>query len=345
MVPPDALTDNPTMRLTLDNLATHLRQGRLAPAYLLAGDEDLLVGEAADALRAAAREAGYSQREVHFPQRADDWSDLLAAGRSMSLFGDRRLLEVRFNGKAGKDGSAALARIADTAGDDTLLLVITPRLEKATQSAAWVTAIEGRGVFLPIYEIGARQLEAWLEARCRRAGLDATADALALLAARVEGNLLAAQQEIEKLRLLLPAGRVDAAAILEAVAPSARYDVFGLGEAVLAGDAVRAQRILGGLRGEGVEATLVLWSVVRELREMWALRRGDDPSRRAGPRLPPPRLAALERARPRAARLPYARLASRALRADRMIKGRLAGDPWDELVLLCAEACGLRPLR
>lgn len=333
------------MRLTHDNLATHLRQGRLAPAYLLAGDEDLLVGEAADAIRAAGRDAGYAQREVHFPQRADDWSDLSSAGQSMSLFGDRRLLEVRFNGKAGKEGSAALARLVGTAGDDTLLLVITPRLEKATQSAAWVTAIEERGVFLPIYAIGPRQLEAWLEGRCRRAGLEPTADALALLAARVEGNLLAAQQEIEKLRLLLPAGRVDAAAVLEAVAPSARYDVFGLGEALLAGDAARAQRILGGLRGEGVEATLVLWSVVRELRELWALRRGDDPSRRPGPRPPPPRLAALERARPRAARLPYARLASRALRADRMIKGRLEGDPWDELVLLCAEACGLRPLR
>jgi len=345
MVVQRSVTDNRAMRLSHDNLGAHLRQGRLAPVYLLAGDEDLLVGEAADALRAAARAAGFAQREVHFPQRADDWSDLSAAGQSMSLFGDRRLVEVRFSGKAGKEGSATLARLAQTADDDTLLLVITPRLDGATQATAWVKAIEARGVFLPIYEIGARQLEGWLEARCRRAGLEPTADALALLAARVEGNLLAAQQEIEKLRLLLPAGRVDAAAILEAVVSSARYDVFGLGEALLAGDAVRAQRIVGGLRGEGVEATLVLWSVVRELREMWALRRGDDPSRRPGPRLPPPRLAALERARPRAARLPYARLASRALRADRMIKGRLAGDPWDELALLCAEACGLRPLR
>ncbi len=345
MVVQRSLTDNRTMRLSHDNLGAHLRQGRLAPVYLLAGDEDLLVGEAADALRAAARAAGYAQREVHFPQRADDWSDLSAASQSMSLFGDRRLVEVRFGGKAGKEGSATLARLAQSTDEDTLLLVITPRLDGATQATAWVKAIEARGVFLPIYEIGARQLEGWLEARCRRAGLEPTADALALLAARVEGNLLAAQQEIEKLRLLLPAGRVDAAAILEAVVSSARYDVFGLGEALLAGDAVRAQRIVGGLRGEGVEATLVLWSVVRELREMWALRRGDDPSRRPGPRLPPPRLAALERARPRAARLPYARLASRALRADRMIKGRLAGDPWDELALLCAEACGLRPLR
>jgi DNA polymerase-3 subunit delta len=121
--------------------------------------------------------------------------------------------------------------------------------------------------------------------------------------------------------------------------------VFTLGEAVLAGDAVRALRIVAGLRGEGIEPTLVLWSITRELRNLWFLRRGDDLSRRAGPRLPPQQLAALERARPRAQKLPFARLASRALRADRMIKGRLAGDPWDELSLLCAEFCGMRPLR
>ena len=162
------------------------------------------------------------------------------------------------------------------------------------------------------------------------------------MAARVEGNLLAAQQEIEKLRLLVPAGRLDAAAVMGAVVHSARYDVFALGEAVVTGDAVRAARVVAGLRGEGVEPTLVLWSLVRELRNMWSLRRGDDPGRRPGPRLPPAQLAALERARPRAARLPFARLASRALRADRMIKGRLAGDPWDEMLLLCAEFCGTR---
>lgn len=342
---PGTVADNRPVRLSLDSLGAHLKPGRLAPAYLVSGDEDLLVGEAADAIRAAARAAGYTEREVHFPQRADDWADLAAGGGSMSLFGDRKILEVRFSGKGGKDGSATLVRLLETAGSDALLLVITPRLDPATASTAWVKAIESQGAWLPIWEVGPRELEGWLAQRCRRAGLEPTQDALALLAVRVEGNLLAAQQEIEKLKLLLPPGRVDAAAILEAVAPSARYDVFGLGEAVLAGEAARAQRIVAGLRGEGVEPTLVLWSVTRELRELWGLRRGDDPSRRAGPRLPPQRLAALERARPRAARVPYARLASRALRADRMIKGRLAGDPWDEIALLCAEACGLRPLR
>jgi DNA polymerase-3 subunit delta len=333
------------MKLSLDTFPTHLRQARLAPAYLLSGDEDLLVAEAADALRAAARQAGYSEREVHFPERVVDWSDIAAGAGSMSLFGDRKILEVRFSGKAGKEGSAVLQRLIDMAGEDTLLLVITPRLDTATQSTAWVKAIESRGAWLPIWEITPRQLEPWLSARARQAGLDLTPAALSLLAVRVEGNLLAAQQEIEKLRLLLPAGRVDEQAILEAVASSARYDVFALGEAVLQGDAQRALRVLAGLRGEGVEPTLVLWSITRELRNLWSLRRGEDPSRRPGPRLPPSQLAALERARPRAAKLPYARLSSRALRVDRMIKGRLAGDPWNELALLCAEFCGLRPVR
>ncbi|MEY4356907.1 MAG: hypothetical protein RL469_233 [Pseudomonadota bacterium] len=330
------------MKLTLEALGSHLRQGKPAPAYLVSGDEDLLVGEAADAIRAAARAAGYGEREVHFPERVADWADIAASAGSMSLFGDRRVLEIRFSGKAGKEGGAALARLIETAGDDTLLLVITPRLEAAVQATAWVKAIEARGAWLPVWEVGPRQLETWLAARCKRAGLEPTADALALLAARVEGNLLAAQQEIEKLRLLVPAGRLDAAAVMGAVVHSARYDVFALGEAVVTGDAVRAARVVAGLRGEGVEPTLVLWSLVRELRNMWSLRRGDDPARRPGPRLPPAQLAALERARPRAARLPFARLASRALRADRMIKGRLAGDPWDEMLLLCAEFCGTR---
>lgn len=337
------------MKLSLENLPAHLaaatRKAALAPAYLVSGDEDLLVGEACDALRAAARQAGYLEREVHFPERAGDWADIVAGAGSLSLFGDRKILELRFSGKAGKEGGAALQNLLELAGTDTLLLVITPRLDFATQSTAWVKAIEARGVWLPVWEVGPRQLESWLSARLRAAGLEPADDAVALLAARVEGNLLAAQQEIEKLKLLVPAGRLDAAAVLEAVTSSARYDVFGLGEAIVAGDAARALRVLAGLRGEGTEPTLVLWSITRELRNLWFLRRGDDPARRPGPRLTPMQLAALERARPRAQRLPFARLSSRALRADRMIKGRLAGDPWDEITLLCAEFCGLRAVR
>ena len=337
------------MKLGLDNLDAHLKQAaqgcQLAATYLVSGDEDLLVAEACDAIRAAARQVGYSEREVHFPERNADWAEMVASVGSMSLFGDRRVIELRFSGKAGKEGSAALQSLIAREGDETLLLLITPRLDFAAQSTAWVKAVEAKGAWLPIWEVGPRQLEVWLSQRLRAAGLEPTADAVTLLAARVEGNLLAAQQEIEKLKLLALVGRLDAAAVLNAVASSARYDVFALSEAVLMGDAARALRILSGLRGEGTEPTLVLWAITRELRYLWSLKQGYDPSRRPGPRLTSAQLAALERARPRVSRLPFARLSSRALRADRMIKGRLAGDPWDELTLLCAEFCGLRPVR
>jgi len=330
------------MKMTLENLDSYLKQDRLAPAYLLSGDEELLVIEAADRVRAAARAAGFSEREVYFPERGSDWSDIMASSRSMSLFGDRRIIEVRFNGKAGKEGGAALVKLVETTGSDVLLLIITPRLEPASQSTSWVKAIEAQGAWIPVWNVGARQLEAWLVQRCKRAGLELNAEAVALLAARVEGNLLAAHQEIEKLKLLVPTGTVDAAAVLAAVAHSARYDVFILGEAVINGDAARAANVIAGLRGEGVEPTLILWSLVRELRNMWSLNRGDDPARRSGLRMSPVQIAALEGARRRSVRMPFARLSSRALRVDRMIKGRLAGDPWDELLLLCSEFCGLR---
>jgi hypothetical protein len=135
------------MKLSLDNLTVHLKQAvtrsQLAPAYLVSGDEDLLVGEACDAIRAAAREVGYTEREVNFPERSADWADIAASLSSMSLFGDRRIVEIRFSGKAGKEGGAALQKIVESAGPDTLLLIVTPRLEFATQNTAWVKAIEG----------------------------------------------------------------------------------------------------------------------------------------------------------------------------------------------------------
>lgn len=332
----------PPMKLTLDAMSAHLQRGPLAGVYLLSGDEDLLVGEAADAIRAAARARGYTEREQRFPERAADWLDAQGAAQAMSLFGEQRIIELRFSGKPGKEGSAAILQIIDAAAPDILWLLMTPRLESTTLSSPWVKAIEQHGVWLPIWPIDSKNFEGWLAGRARKLGLELDADALALLATRVEGNLLAAQQELEKLRLLVPAGHVDAQAVLGAVASSARYDVFALGQAVIAADAARSLRVLAGLRGEGVEPTLVLWAVTRELRYLWALRCGEDPARLPGPRLPPAHRAALDRARPRAGRIPFARLTSRALRVDRMIKGRLAGDPWDELALLCSECCGIR---
>ena len=338
----DKLDNLGFMKLTPETLAKHLQHGPLASLYLLSGDEDLLIAETADSIRAAARLAGYTEREQRFVDRAADWPEVQAIAQSMSLFGEQRIIELRFSGKPGKEGSAVIQEILDARNPDILWLLITPRLEPAALTSSWVKSIESNAAWVPIWPIDARGFERWLDSRARTLGLQFDQEALGLLAARVEGNLLAAQQELEKLRLLLPAGSVDAAAVLHAVAPSARYDVFTLSQALIEGNASRSLRILAGLRSEGVEPTLVLWAISRELRYLWALRSGQDPARLPGPRLPPAHRAALDRARPRASRLPFARLTSRALRADRMIKGRLGGDAWDELALLCAECCGVR---
>ncbi len=329
------------MKLTQENLSGHLR-GPLAPIYLVSGDEPLRVAEATDAIRAAARAAGFTEREVHFIERAGDWAAVQGAVGTLSLFGDRRLLEIRLaTARPGKEGGAVLAALAKGIGAETLVLISSPRLDRDAQSSAWFKALTEAGQWLAIWELDASRLPAWLGQRCRRLGLEPSDAALELLVARVEGNLLAGQQEIDKLRLLVQGERLEADDVLAAVTDSARFDVNRLSEAVLTGDASRALRVVEGLRAEGVEPTLVLWALLRELRLVWSMRQGADAGR-AGPRMAPAYAAAADRARRRAGRLPFARLASRALRADRMIKGRLGGEPWDEILLLAAEFCGLR---
>ena len=326
------------MKLTAESLPGHLK-GALAPAYLICGDDPLRVGEAADAVRSRARELGFQERSVHFVDRSTDWSAVRADAGSLSLFGDRRILEIRMpNGKPGTTGSAVLVDLVQSVQDDTLLLVITDRLDRSAASAQWVAAIESRGASVPIWDLDRARLPAWLAQRCARVGLVADQDAIALLAARLEGNLLAASQEIDKLRLLVTGEQLSAAQVLDAVADSSRFDVFKLSEAALAGDAARALHILDGLRSEGVEPTLILWSLTRELRALWAAHSGRPGFQRPGS----PAALAMQQAMRRAGRLPFARLCSRAARADRVIKGRAQGDTWDELLALTAEFCGVR---
>ncbi|MBV8306911.1 MAG: DNA polymerase III subunit delta [Gammaproteobacteria bacterium] len=326
------------MKLTSDSLAAHLAQ-RLLPAYLISGDEPLLAGEAADAVRARARAAGFSEREVHFIERAGDWDDVRASAANLSLFGARRVLEVRLgSGRAGAAGNAALMRLLEARDPDLLLLVLAPRLDREAQGAEWVRAIESGGAWLQVWPVDPQRLAGWLRGRCRRLGLEASDEALELLAARTEGNLLAAHQELSKLVWLAPAGGVDAGTVLASVADSARFDVFQLGEAALAGETARALRMLAGLRAEGTEATLTLWALARALRDLWSAHTagGAPPSWQR-------RSAALAKGLQRAPRLPFARLAARAVRADRMIKGRLTGDAWEEMALLATEL-GAQPV-
>jgi DNA polymerase III subunit delta len=326
------------LKLTSDSLATHLAQ-RLLPVYLVSGDEPLLAAEAADAVRARARGAGFTEREVHFIERAAEWDEVRASAANLSLFGARRVVEVRLtSARPGAAGNATLVALLEARDPDTLFLILTPRLDRDAQGADWVRSVEAHGAWVQIWPVDAHRLVAWLKGRCRSMKLDASDEALELLAARTEGNLLAAHQELTKLALLAPEGRVTPDTVLAGVADSARFDVFGLGEAVLAGEAVRALRVLAGLRAEGTEPTLVLWALSRALRDVWSARGGERP-----PAWQQRHRAALEQALRRASTLPFTALALRAARVDRMIKGRVVGDAWDELALLAAEICGPPP--
>ena len=323
------------MKLTSDSLATHLGE-RLLPAYLVSGDEPLLAAEAADAVRARARQAGFTEREVHFIERAADWDEVRASAANLSLFAARRVVEIRLaSARPGAAGNSALIALLEAHDPDTLFLILAPRLDRDAQAADWVRALEAHGAWVQIWPVDPRRLVAWLKGRCRRLKLEASDEALELLAARTEGNLLAAHQELTKLTLLAPGGRVTPDAVLASVADSARFDVFRLGEAVLGGETARALRVLAGLRAEGTEPTLVLWALSRALRDMWSARGGGE-----APAWQQRHRAALEQALQRASRLPFAALAVRAARADRMIKGRVAGNAWDELALLAADICG-----
>jgi len=330
------------MRIDTEDLPRMLEES-LADAWLIAGDEPLLVGEAADAVRARARAAGFSERELFTTDRGFDWSELLTSSQSLSLFSERRILEVRMpTPRPGKEGGAVLARLAADPPPDTLLLVLTTRPQSETYSTAWFKAFEKRGAVVLARPIEISRLPRWISERAARHGLAIDAEGAALLAERVEGNLLAAHQEIEKLALLHPQGKLGFEDVRAAVANSARYDVFQLGEAALDGDAARSLRVLEGLRAEGAEAPLVLWAICRELRGLAELRAHPGASPGYG-RQAERRGALLRRAVARMAGQPLEPLFVSAALADRQIKGLGRGDPWTSLTAIVAVLAGALP--
>lgn len=243
-----------------------LLKSKLAPAYLLSGDEPLLLGEAADALRARAREQGYQSREILFADARFDWDKLHASSANLSLFSERRILEVRLpGGKPGKAGAAALTEYLGNPPADTLLIMITGKVDKRV---SWVKAFVKLGVHVQAWPVDRARLPQWILQRMRGAGLKCPRSAAEFLAERVEGNLLAAAQEIEKLRLSHGAGAIDTETLMRSVADSARFDVFKLADTVLLGDAARALRIIDGLRAEGVAVQLVQWALNSALHEV-----------------------------------------------------------------------------
>lgn len=256
------------MKLQSKQLPAHLKNN-LAPCYLVSGDEHLLVDEALDAIRAAARARGFGARELHVATSGFDWSQLQAAGANLSLFAEQRIVELRLpTGKPGRTGGQAIVDFLGRLSPELLLVVTTPKLDRSSASSKWAKALEAHGAAVTIWPIDRRELPGWIADRMRRAGLEPDRQAVTMVADRVEGNLLAASQEVEKLRLLLGEGKVTAADVSAAVADSSRYDVYKLADAALAGDARRALRILTGLRAEGVEPVIVVWSLTRELRTL-----------------------------------------------------------------------------
>jgi DNA polymerase-3 subunit delta len=264
------------MQVAVAQLEAHLAKG-LRSLYTLHGDETLLVQEAADLIRATARSQGYTERSVFTVAGAHfDWGEVLAAGGSMSLFADRQIIEVRIpSGKPGKDGSAALQQLADAArgNDSVLTLVLLPRLDKMTRGSAWFSALEGQGVGLQIDSVERQALPQWIAQRMaqqqqRVLSGEEGQRTLQFFADRVEGNLLAAHQEIQKLGLLYPAGELSFEQVESAVLNVARYDVFKLSEAVLAGNAPRVQRMLDGLEAEGESEVLVHYTLAEDIRAL-----------------------------------------------------------------------------
>jgi len=327
------------LRLNSDQLKQALAL-KLASVYLVSGDEPLLVGEAADAIRAAARGAGYADRSVFFIDRAFVWDDLRQATQSLSLFAERRLFELRMpSGKPDK-GAAALIDIATRPPPDVVCLVITDKLDNKASETPWVRAFEKHGVWVTIWPVETAALPGWLRARAKALHVDMEPDAAQLIVERVEGNLLAAKQELEKLALLAGGERINTELVMRSVGDSARYDVFQLGEAAAAGDAERALRVLLGLKSEGVEPTLILWALIRELRGLWQARersrlrsngRGAAWNQAATPSA---------RALARIGKMPLARLLRQAHHTDRVIKGLTDGDAWTAITGLAAGMAG-----
>jgi len=327
------------LRLTAEQLPAALAKN-LAGVYLVSGDEPLLVGEAADAIRAAARAAGYADRSVFFIDRSFSWDELRHASQSLSLFAERRLFELRMpSGKPDK-GAQQLAELVERPPPDVVCLVVTDKLDKKASDAAWVRAVEKHGVWVPVWPVQTAGLPAWLRARAKQLKIEIEPAAAQLIADRVEGNLLAAKQELEKLSLLANGEPIGADLVLRSVGDSARYDVFQLAEAAAGGDGERALRVLLGLKSEGVEPTLILWALVRELRGLWQARERD--RLRSADRGSGWNLAATPspRALSRLKTLPLPRLLMQAGHADRVIKGLAPGDAWSELTGLTGVLAG-----
>lgn len=327
------------MKISGEDLSRHLAQG-LAPLYVIHGEALLLAIEAADAIRAAARTAGYGEREVLVVEKGFNWAELRNSAQSLSLFSTRKLVDLRIpSGKPGVEGAQALQDYCQHLNADTITLISLPRLDKTALSSKWFTMLAEQGVIIAADEIALSALPGWIAGRLKQQGQSADADTLVFLAEKVEGNLLAAHQEIQKLALLFAAGHLSFEQVKNAVMDVARYDVFKLSEAMLAGDAARYAHILDGLRAEGTATVLILWALAEDIRALGKVLRALQQSGNLNSALRDAHVwGARQKLVERAVRRFSPAVAERALRqaahVDKVVKGLRPGDAWDELLQL-----------
>ncbi len=337
------------MKISTDDLPHHLAKG-LGSLYVIHGEAMLLAIEAADAIRAAAREAGHTEREVLIAEQGFKWAELRSSAQSMSLFSSRKVIDLRIpSGKPGVEGAQALQDHCENLNPDTLTLITLPHLDGTATKSKWFAALEQHGTIINAAEVPISALPAWISARLKRQGQSADADTLAFLAQRVEGNLLAAFQEIQKLALLFPPGPLTFEQVKDSVMDVARYDVYKLSEAMLGGDAERYVRILDGLRAEGTATVLILWAIAEDIRALAKVssllqQGGNLAGALRDARVWGMRQKLVERAVRRFTPAFAERALRQAAQIDRLIKGLRHGDVWDELLQLgvrCARA-GMR---
>ncbi len=337
------------MRIHPQQLRVRLQQS-LAPVYVLSGDEPLQLGEVADSVRTAARKAGYSSRQIMEVAARFDWNLLAQEADSMSLFAEQKIIDLRIpSGKPGRDGSAALVGYCKHIPEDTLLLVTLPKLDKSQLGSKWFKVLDKAGVTVQIWPVDRQRLPAWINQRMAAAGLAPEPGVADLLADQTEGNLLAARQEIEKLRLLYGAAEISVERLRSAISDSARFDVFGLMDSALAGNAGRCARMLSGLRAEGVATAVVLWALAKEIRTMAGISRSIANGTRPEQAMAQARVWSSRQplVRKGLQRLPAAgweRLLGHCQYADTAVKGVIRTDPWLLLEQIALGMCGISML-
>lgn len=328
------------MRLQPQQLSQHLEKG-LQPLYVLMGDEPLAQRECLDAIRSAARRQGYDERTSLTVERNFNWQQLAAFGQSISLFASQRILELSIpSGKPGTEGSKALQALAEKPMADTVMVVILPKLDRDGKNSAWFSALEQAGISLALQEVEAQLLPQWIAKRLALQDQQTDAETLEFIAHQVEGNLLAAHQEIQKLGLLYPAGILAADTVRDAVLNVSRYDAFQLGEAVLAGDSERTVRILQGLQDEGAQPVAVMNPLLWVLRPLVRIKQAEVRGENLANAMQQARIYGDRQALVKRA---ISRLSLRQLQAallklaeiDKTAKGLLRGDAWLEISRLC----------